>query len=152
MNVIIATEEHASEIERMCRNFKDASPYATFELSDTRLKEIVNAFLTGDKSTFIAFLAMNDENQPVGMVAAMATQPIFSDVKIAGELIWWVDVEYRQTRAGLELLNALETWAKQSGCSAITMTLLEDPNFDKIDGIYKKFGYRPSERSYLKEL
>lgn len=152
MNIVIATEEYTADIERMCRNFKGVSPYSSLEIDQGRLDHVVQSFVNGDKTQQIAFLALTDEGVPIGIVAGIITQFLFSDAKIAGEMIWWVDVEHRNTRAGIELHNAFEMWAKMAGCKIITMALLEDNNFEKVDGLYRKFGYRPAERSYMKEI
>jgi GNAT superfamily N-acetyltransferase len=88
----------------------------------------------------------------VGMVAGTAQEFLFSDDKIAGELVWWVDPEYRRGSYGRDLHDAFEYWADKVGCKVITMALLEDQKADKVARLYERKGYRQAERAFIKTI
>ena len=74
------------------------------------------------------------------------------DVKAGTELAWWVDKEYRNTGAGLKLLNAIEEKAKSLGIKYWNMVYMESSMPKQIKGIYESMGYIRNENLYTKRL
>lgn len=74
-----------------------------------------------------------------------------ADTLCACERFWWLDPNYRNSRVGLELLIGIEAAALQAGCQYWLMLALEGDN-GRADTIYRRFGYQPVERAYLKSL
>jgi len=71
---------------------------------------------------------------------------------ICQELGWWVEPEWRGTTLGMRLIKQFETAAKLAGADKIIMIRLDSLEPDKIEDIYLRTGYRPLERSFIKEL
>lgn len=63
---------------------------------------------------------------------------------IAQELFWW-----SEGREGLRLLGAFEEWARVN-CHSVRMITLEAVDPDRTERIYKRRGYQPLERGFIK--
>jgi len=84
-----------------------------------------------------------------GVLAAEARAHRFSPVKMAFELIFWIDPDYRGRDAGA-MLDAYEVWARQQGCAFIHMVGLGgDPLTSRL---YERRGYLAAERHFMKSL
>lgn len=73
-----------------------------------------------------------------------------NDYTIGAELAWWVDPEYRSGRNGMELMQAIEAAAKESGVHFWTMMNLESLNPEIAEKIYTRSGYKKTESTFLK--
>lgn len=99
-------------------------------------------------------LLVEDEGYVVGMAAALHL-PLYIDSsqKVASELWWWVDPEYRNAGAGSALLDGLESWARSEGCTRMSMMLMEElPGSRGVESMYYVSGYKAHERTFVKEL
>jgi GNAT superfamily N-acetyltransferase len=89
------------------------------------------------------------DDVPRGILAAHAGLHHFTPIKIAQEIIWWVDPDYRGSSA-LKMLSAYEEWARERGCVFAGMVGLgADP---APSALYQRRGYEPTERHFLKLL
>ena len=61
------------------------------------------------------------------------------------ELFWWAE-----DGGGMGLLEALEAWAAAQGADSFGMVALETMRPDAVGALYRRKGYEPSERSYLR--
>lgn len=141
-----ATIDDLPSILRMSEDFHQASPYRNIPFNKEFLAQNVQAILINP--LFSLFVAEDHNGNLVGMLAGVITQKLFSPEPAAGELVWWVDPEYRSNGIGPELHQSFQAWAISKGCSSISMVLLEDENLELIDKMYKNMGYTPTERSY----
>ena len=138
----LATKDDLELLVEMGRKFISSTGYAAYA-DETRMKELAEDFLTADPSQKIVLLY-----EDKGMLGGVVTPFLFGTVKIATEVVWWVDPDHRKSEIGMKLLEAFEFWAKKVGCGLISMVGLDD-NLDKF---YVRNGYRLSERAYVKEL
>lgn len=83
-----------------------------------------------------------------GFLAGIKVKFLYGDHNVASELGWWVEPKYRLDGVGKDLLEAFEEWAKEQGCTSVTMVALDD----ELDKFYRSKGYRLREWSYMKEL
>lgn len=87
---------------------------------------------------------------PVGLICGMFHRHAFNpEIKVLTEYFWWVQPEYRNTRAGLLLFNEFDRIGKESGCDWVTFSLL--PNSPVKKEFLEKKGYNLSEYAFLKE-
>lgn len=121
--------------------FADIIPLDEEEL----IKGICRVFDSG-----IIFVAVK-EDKLVGAICGVVAQPWFAhNVKMATELAWWMDDEYRGTTLAIGLLRAFESWAHENGAQAISMSDL------KVDGTYpagplfERLGYEIAERAHVR--
>ena len=69
---------------------------------------------------------------------------------IGAELAWWVDPEHRSGKNGFELMESIESAAKESGVDFWTMMNLESLQPEVAEKIYLRAGYKKTESTFLK--
>jgi GNAT superfamily N-acetyltransferase len=101
----------------------------------------------------IGFWVAELDGVVVGMTAAIVYPSYFNANRhIAQELFWWVDVAARGTGAGKALIEQIETWAKSVNADVVLMLALADKNEEKMQNLYARRGYRPIERTFIREV
>lgn len=84
-----------------------------------------------------------------GALLALAGDHHFSPVRIASEIMWWIDPDYRGRAAG-DMIAAYEQWAAERGCDFIHMAGLGgDP---AVSALYRRRGYQPAETHFMKPI
>ncbi|WP_149343232.1 GNAT family N-acetyltransferase [Neorhizobium sp. P12A] len=84
-----------------------------------------------------------------GVLAAQAGAHQFAAIKVASEIMWWIDPNNRGSVA-LKMLAAYEDWARDRGCAFAAMVGLgSDP---AVGALYERRGYQPAERHFMKSL
>lgn len=81
-----------------------------------------------------------------GVLAASAAISPLAPVRIAQELVFWVDPAHRG-RAPRRMLAAYEEWARSEGCAAIGLSGLNDP---RVARFFSAAGFALSENKFLK--
>ena len=138
----IAGLSDIDQVTEMAMKFATTTNYADFVV-ESKVKEVVKSML--EKNIMEAIVLINDG---VGLIAGTVIPFTYGHALMATEVAWWVDPEHRKTKAGIELLEAFEHWAKTVGCKLITMSCLDN----KIAKYYTKKGYHLTERAYMKEI
>jgi len=101
----------------------------------------------------IGFWVVEQDGKVAGMTAAIIYPTYFNvNCFIAQELFWWVDEQARGSGAGKELIEAIEGWARKHKVDAVFMLALADKNEEKMQNLYARRGYRPIERTFMKEV
>lgn len=102
-----------------------------------------------DKHLF--FIAERKEDlQRMGFICGMIGPQIFNpEIRVLQETFWWVSAQFRKTRAGLLLLNALVTWGR-SNVDWIAVAL--EPNSPINERSLTKRGFKVHERFFLMEV
>lgn len=96
------------------------------------------------------WLAVQDD-LPVGIAGALLYPLYFNPAhEVVQELFWWLNPEARGSGAGEKLFQSVQDWAKDNGASVIFMIALDDGRVDKMDRFYKRAGFHPLERTYMK--
>lgn len=99
---------------------------------------------------FICLVAETD--QIVGMAAGIVCPVYFNRGHMSGEeLFWWVSKQAPQL-TGMRLLDALESAAKAKGCQSWQMKSLARLGGSRMDRVYTRRGYRPSEQIFIKRF
>ena len=147
----IATWDYLPDILEMCQKFHENTPFNGIEeYNESRVTDIIISIIE-DPANKIAILLV-DDGKAVGMVLGVTSTSIFNYGKVATELAWWVDPEYRGKKS-LELMKAYEYWATNvAKCSVVQMSLLENDTTESVDRLYKRKGYSPVERAYIKKV
>lgn len=84
-----------------------------------------------------------------GVLAAVAASHHLAPVKVASEIIWWIEPDWRGG-AAMKMLTTYERWAADCGCQYVSMVGLgDDPAVSKL---YAHRGYQAVERHFLKPL
>lgn len=118
----------------------DAAGFAQFMLSNMGAPNVA------------MWLAEEDGNL-AGISAGLLYPVYFSpQTMIAQEVWWWVDPEFRGSPAQQMMRETLENWARENGAKAVVMIALENEQTPAVGRLYRRAGYRPLERSFIKEL
>jgi len=123
------------------------------ELKEEYCKQSVCFLLNGliNEDAGFVLVVEDDEKKIRGFALIVVSPFVFNlDKKIAGELAWYVDPQYRGQRAGLALLDKAERIAKRRGCDYISMISMDHSM--NVGPLYEKVGYSPAETTYIKEL
>lgn len=84
-----------------------------------------------------------------GVLAAVCAPHHLAPVKVASEIIWWIDPDWRG-RAATKMLAAYEAWSAERGCQYVSMVGLgADPS---VSELYARRGYQAVERHFMMPL
>lgn len=123
--------------------FITTTGYAAYSDEET-IRSLAHHLVTGPQEQMLILI-----NPGIGMLAGMSSPFVFGPHLIASEIAWWIEPDKRGQKAGEELVDAFEYWAKnKAGCTLITLTSLDD----KVGKFYEKKGYKLHERAYMKDL
>jgi GNAT superfamily N-acetyltransferase len=86
----------------------------------------------------------------VGCLGCLVVNDLNDGEMVASETFWFVDPEFRGQ--GVKLLIHFMRWAKEIGCSRISMVHLINEHAEKLNDIYVKMGFTQTEVHYIKEL
>jgi hypothetical protein len=93
------------------------------------------------------------DNVIVGICGAIAYPLYFSPSSIVvQELWWWLTPESRGSGAGAAMFKQIEAWTKERKASALFMIALEDDRATKMEKLYVRAGFKPMERTFIKEV
>lgn len=128
----------------MTASFIQMTPYHKYKLSYDSLAMTFHTAIDHG----LAFVAEVD-GLVIGMIIGAKAPAMFNDnILIGQELGWWVDEEYRDTKAGVALLKAFEEACTE--CDIISMSLLSTSD-KKLRGYLTSLGYTEAETAYFKE-
>ena len=143
-----ALEKDINDIVRMSKSFWGSTIYNEEEFKENDVYEMAKKSIEDDLC-----LVYENEDGVKGFVCGILGCLLANfDVKAGTELAWWVDKEYRNTGAGLKLLNAIEEKAKSLGIKYWNMVYMESSMPKQIKGIYESMGYIRNENLYTKRL
>jgi GNAT superfamily N-acetyltransferase len=126
------------------------SVYHSLSLDLKKVRAGLERFIVEGQSNFLV-LVSEDNGKPVGILVAYAYEPIFSQDRVAIEVLWFLEDEYRKSTRGVEMADAFEYWAKMIGCKLAQYGYLSsaDPGMQKF---YERRGMKMVEMVYHKEL
>jgi GNAT superfamily N-acetyltransferase len=88
----------------------------------------------------------------VGICGAIAYPMYFNpSAVVVQELWWWLTPASRGSGAGGQMFKQIEQWSKEKDASALFMIALENERSKKMENLYTRAGYRPMERTFIKE-
>jgi hypothetical protein len=109
-----------------------------------RIRELVHKGIT-EKTCFIA----EKDGEPVGVLGAFLTSNLFNpDIKVLGEVFWYVLPEYRNTRAGILLFKLFDATAKEIADEA-TLSILIASSEINVDSLEKR-GFKLNEFAFTR--
>ena len=146
-----ATPDDAIPVAEMVQKFYEMAltdmlgPYDKLAAANL----IAATSMASDACTIVA----EDGGRIVGTIGVLSyNHPFKPSVRIAQELFWWVEPEYRRSGTGKAMLDAAEAWAKDIGCSGMLMITIHGIDHERNGAFYERSGYGPFEHSYLKRL
>jgi GNAT superfamily N-acetyltransferase len=93
------------------------------------------------------------DGQIVGICGAVAYPLYFNpSALVVQELWWWLTPASRGSGAGGQMFKQIEQWAKEKNAAALFMIALEDNRAKKMENLYIRAGFKPMERTFIKEV
>lgn len=145
-----ATLDDVPVIVEMARTLYASSVYSEISIDTAKVRQMLEKFIVEGQQNFLVVLS-HDEGKPVGVLAAYAFQPLFSNDKIATEVLLWLEPEHRNTKRGKELLDAYEYWAKLIGVKVVQYGLLSSAD-PRLASFYERRGAFSAENIYYKKV
>lgn len=143
----LLTESERAAALRMATDFFNASHYKQYGIDTDEVNDLITTFIA-DRAEKTCYILMVDE-EPVGLLAALAAKNQFNKFKITAELIWWIDPGYRNFRHSTLMLDAYEYWAKEVQKAQICQLACLD---EKLHKLYTRRGFTRGEFAYMKEI
>lgn len=98
------------------------------------------------------YYILTDGNDVKGFILGVISNMLFSDIKIATELAWYTDKDFRSGFKSIRLLKEFEKWSIENNCEKVIMASIESLNSEKINRVYERLGYKKLETSFAKDL
>jgi GNAT superfamily N-acetyltransferase len=148
MNIRHATIEDVPAIVAMSAKFYATTNYARFaSMSEETVADLAATLVERG-----VMLIAEADAAPVGMVGLFVAPYMFNhDVRMAHEVVWWVEPTAQGAGIGRALLDAVEPACRELGVAAIQMMHLATSPPQAAE-MYRRMGYDLSETGYLKEL
>lgn len=141
-----ATADDLRNLEPLAREFHDASTSLT-EFNIDVFEAGWRQLLSGGYGVIFLLL---DGDRIAGTIGGVAFPDICHGKLVAQEFFFFVAKDARGE--GTRLYREFEKWAESRGCAQIRMVLLIDSMPEKLDTVYRRWGYRRTEVAYSKEL
>ena len=144
-----ARHEDMPRLVEMGRAFLAETALADFtEIDDDSFSRTLTGMIDGDR----AVLIVAEESQIIGLIGGLVYPFYFNTNHLTGqEMFWWVEPAYRKG-AGRQLFKALETWAREMGAKTLTVMALDSNRPEAVTAAYKRAGYTPTERNFMRAL
>lgn len=140
----LASDDDRPQMLRMARDFVSASgldlPFHAAYVSQSLAAQIS----APDRLALVLDL----DGVVQGMLCAAHAQSPLAPVRVATELVFWVDPIARGPWAK-EMIARYETWARSECCQMISLATIGDRGADLL---YRRAGYQPAERHFMKAL
>jgi GNAT superfamily N-acetyltransferase len=151
MQVRKATESDLSQYVVLAEEFHVASP--------------MHGVISFDSVGYAKFFSESIQNESVGIwlaevdglmvgISGAIAYPLYFNPSalVVQELWWWLTPEARGSGAGGKMFKQIEEWAKERNASALFMIALEDDRAAKMEKLYVRAGFKPMERTFIKEV
>lgn len=141
------TAEDASIVQLMATRFLSREgPYGErFAADPTCIAALAQRFLVDP--TCLCLIAERD-GHPFGMFGAFYFQHPITGERVASELCWWIEPEFRGGRVALQMLRLVETWAREQGAVAFEMIAPDE----RVAEFYGRLGYARADVHYRTAL
>lgn len=88
----------------------------------------------------------------VGLSALIIADSLFSDEKIAQEVLWYVKPSHRSGMTGIRLYKRLLQCARESEVDFLIMSTTRNIDEYRVSAFYKKDGFKYTDSNYLKRI
>lgn len=140
------THHDADWVAEQAAAFQRFALGSALPVNPEHLQRVVHTFLAVHH-----ILIVEKDGERCGFVAALV-QPHFlnPDITVLTEIAWWVVPEQRHTRAGLLLLNALDSLADELGVELSVLSV--EANSPLTGRALQKRGYKIQEISLMRKV
>jgi RimJ/RimL family protein N-acetyltransferase len=151
INVRKAIATDLEQYVKLARDFHEASPM--HGVADFDEQGYSNFFLQSIIDPNVGIWLAEINNEIVGITGALVYPLYFSPTNlVAQELWWWLTPASRGSGAGGKMFKQIEQWAQEKSAKALFMIALEDDRAAKMEKVYARAGFKPLERTFIKEV
>lgn len=151
MNVREATVADLDAYVELLAHFHAASPmHGVADYDPVGIRAFLAASL---ENSNIALFVGELDGKIVGVTSCLLYPMYFNPgYEVAQELWWWLTPDARGSGVGQAMFKRIEAWAKEKNARALFMIALEDERAAAMEKVYFRAGFRPLERTFIKEL
>ncbi len=133
-------EKHIDECLALGRDMYQESCSKSVRFSRTKLHSLCFFLCNKLVPNFTCYVYEKD-NKVVGFIVGQIQELLWSEDKIANEVVFYVSPEHRGSRAAFELISAYEDWAKKQGVKEIYLGSSTKVKTQQVERLYNKLGY-----------
>lgn len=123
-NVREAVPEDAPRLLRLAEAMhKESGRYSRYPLSLSRLEQLVQALISQQEG---CLLVLEHGGTPVGMLWGALSEMFFTRVRIASDILWYIEPHYRKGWGAVKLVRRFEEWGKGQGAAEIQLAVSAD--------------------------
>lgn len=146
-NLKVATTEDIPDILSLCAQFWEASPYIDYlDYNEEKLKNWLETHI--QLPNFICILGIIN-NTAVGLISGIKHEYMMALPSYAAEIMWWVNMDYRKSRLGMELLKSFEYWCEHI-VKVNSIHIGSVSSQRDMSKLYNRLGYKEIEKAYVK--
>lgn len=140
-----ADRADVQECVAMAMRFLTEGPYGDVQPDAIRLEQLALRLIgSADADIIVATW----RERPIGMLALHVFEHPMMNRRVASELCWWIEPEYRGGSVSLRLIEHAQTWAKVHGAESMEMVAATD----QVGVVYERLGYAKFETHYKRSL
>lgn len=150
IRIYIATEDDVEHLLPLVHSFNKESN-RNLDINDAGWADFWRRVISKDLGC--AFYAADRRyGKPVGLIMAMSMPSHLDQELEVTETLWFVSEPYRKSNIGMQLLDALESFAEMVGATRINVTHLANNTGARIAKVFARRGYQAAECGYFKEV
>lgn len=146
----LGTLDDVPELIELAKKLVKDSPIEALHYDIGKIRQSLERFIISDPKEHLCLIS-HHEGKIVGVLCAYAFIPIFSLERLAAEVLWYLEPEYRKGRRGLDMMKGYEYWAKLVGCKSVQYGWMNSSP-ESMKKIYALTGVKLAEEVYYKEL
>lgn len=124
--------------------------HTSIEELQENLQKQVDHFCGPDGLEYIAYVARDENEEPVGFIWVIRSTSGFTAAAFGWVMCVYVEAEFRGAGIGRRLMELGEDWAREHGLIDVILNV-SNQNETAI-GLYESFGYEIETRRYIKKL
>lgn len=140
----LATEADRPGMVRMGRDFVRAAGLALPFDAGWAERSLAGHMAQADRLAIV----LEVEGAVCGMLCAAQVLSPLSPVRVASELVFWIDPPQRG-RWARQMIGAYEAWARDQGCALASLATV---GARRADALYRRCGFEPAEQHFMKAL
>lgn len=112
-----------------------------------------NFYLSAVENPNMGVWIAEQDGRGIGATGACIYPMYFSPTnQVVQELWWYLTPGARGNGIGKQMYDAIESWAKEQGATALFMVALENERSPSMANLYARQGFKPMERTFYKEV
>jgi RimJ/RimL family protein N-acetyltransferase len=115
------------------------SAFASLDYSWDKCRKLGHRYIQNPDVNF--GVVAESDGKTVGMLMGYITDYYFGNDRIACDILWYIDPDYRGSRAAIKLLRAFQHWAKEQGASEVCIGVSTAVEFERTGLLLQRLGY-----------